>query len=41
MTLTALFNRIQARDPTAFPAWKVLRMATIEGAQAMGRAARF
>jgi 5-methylthioadenosine/S-adenosylhomocysteine deaminase len=32
--LTALFNKIQARDPTVFSAWEVLRMATIEGAQA-------
>ena len=31
MTLTALFNKIQARDPRVFPAWEVLRMATIEG----------
>ena len=36
MTLTALFNKIQARDPTVFPAWEVLRMATIEGARAVG-----
>jgi 5-methylthioadenosine/S-adenosylhomocysteine deaminase len=36
MKLTALFNKIQARDPTVFPAWEVLRMATIEGAQAIG-----
>ena len=36
MVLTALFNKIQARDPTVFPAWEVLRMATIEGAQAIG-----
>ena len=36
MVLTALFNKIQARDPTVFPAWEVLRMATIEGAQAVG-----
>jgi cytosine/adenosine deaminase-related metal-dependent hydrolase len=34
MKLTALFNKIQARDPTVFPAWEVLRMVTIEGAQA-------
>ena len=36
MKLTALFNKIQARDPTVFPAWEVLRMATVEGAQAVG-----
>ena len=36
MKLTALFNKIKARDPTVFPAWEVLRMATIEGAQAVG-----
>jgi 5-methylthioadenosine/S-adenosylhomocysteine deaminase len=36
MKLTALFAKIKARDPTVFPAWEVLRMATIEGAQAIG-----
>ena len=35
MVLTALFNKIRARDPTVFPVWEVLRMATIEGAQAI------
>jgi len=34
--LTALFNKIKFRDPTVMPAWEVLRMATIEGAQAVG-----
>jgi 5-methylthioadenosine/S-adenosylhomocysteine deaminase len=34
--LTALFNKIAARDPTVMPAWEVLRMATAEGAQAIG-----
>lgn len=36
MKLTALFNKINARDPEVMPAWEVLRMATIEGAQAIG-----
>jgi 5-methylthioadenosine/S-adenosylhomocysteine deaminase len=36
MKLTALFNKIKYRDPTVLPAWEVLRMATIEGAQALG-----
>ncbi len=36
MKLTALFNKIKFRDPTIMPAWEVLRMATIEGAQAIG-----
>ena len=36
MKLTALFNKIKYRDPTVMPAWDVLRMATIEGAQAVG-----
>jgi 5-methylthioadenosine/S-adenosylhomocysteine deaminase len=36
MKLTALFNKIKYRDPTVMPAWQVLRMATIEGAQAIG-----
>jgi len=34
--LTALFNKIKYRDPTVMPAWDALRMATIEGAQAIG-----
>jgi 5-methylthioadenosine/S-adenosylhomocysteine deaminase len=34
--LTALFNKIATRDPTVMPALEVLRMATIEGAQAIG-----
>ncbi len=36
MKLTALFNKIKYRDPTLMPAWEVLRMATVEGAQAIG-----
>ena len=36
MKLTALFNKIKYQDPTVMPAWQVLRMATIEGAQAIG-----
>jgi 5-methylthioadenosine/S-adenosylhomocysteine deaminase len=36
MKLTALFNKIKSRDPEVMPAWEVLRMATIEGAQAIG-----
>jgi 5-methylthioadenosine/S-adenosylhomocysteine deaminase len=36
MKLTALFNKIVARNPTVMPAWRVLRMATVEGAQAIG-----
>lgn len=36
MKLTALFNKIKARDPEVFPAWEVLRMATVESAQAIG-----
>ena len=35
MKLTALFNKIKYRAPTAMPAWEVLRMATIEGARAI------
>jgi 5-methylthioadenosine/S-adenosylhomocysteine deaminase len=34
--LTALFNKIKFRDPTVMPAWQVLRMATVEGARAIG-----
>jgi 5-methylthioadenosine/S-adenosylhomocysteine deaminase len=36
MKLTALFNKIRYRDPEVMPAWRVLRMATIEGARALG-----
>jgi len=36
MKLTALFNKIRYADPEAMPAWRVLRMATIEGARAVG-----
>jgi 5-methylthioadenosine/S-adenosylhomocysteine deaminase len=36
MVLTALFAKVAARDPTVFSAWEVLRMATIEGARAIG-----
>jgi 5-methylthioadenosine/S-adenosylhomocysteine deaminase len=36
MKLTALFNKVLARDPEVMPAWRVLRMATVEGAQAIG-----
>ncbi|MEM7031145.1 MAG: amidohydrolase family protein [Chloroflexota bacterium] len=36
MKLTALFNKIKYRDPTAMPAWEVLRMATIDGAKTLG-----
>ena len=36
MKLTALFNKIKYADPTVMPAWEVLRMATIEGARAIG-----
>ena len=36
MVLTALLNKCPYRDPTVFPAWEVLRMATIEGARAIG-----
>ncbi|MCJ7624221.1 MAG: amidohydrolase family protein, partial [Anaerolineaceae bacterium] len=36
MKLTALFNKIKYADPRVMPAWEVLRMATIEGARAIG-----
>jgi 5-methylthioadenosine/S-adenosylhomocysteine deaminase len=36
MKLTALFNKIKYQDPRILPAWEVLRMATIEGARAIG-----
>lgn len=36
MKLNSLFNKIKYEDPEAMPAWKSLRMATIEGAEAIG-----
>ncbi|MFA0889890.1 MAG: amidohydrolase family protein [Synergistales bacterium] len=36
MHATALFNKIRFSDPEAMPAWQVLRMATVEGARAIG-----
>jgi 5-methylthioadenosine/S-adenosylhomocysteine deaminase len=38
MKLTALLNKVRAQDPEVMPAWRVLRMATIEGARALGLA---
>ena len=31
-----LFNKIKYQNPEVMPAWKALRMATIEGAKAIG-----
>jgi len=36
MKLAALFNKIKFEDPEVMPCWKALRMATIEGAKAVG-----
>ncbi|ONI79958.1 amidohydrolase [Actinosynnema sp. ALI-1.44] len=36
MRLTAYFNKILKADPTVMPAWEVMRMATIDGARAIG-----
>lgn len=36
MKLVALFNKIKFQDPEKVPAWRALRMATIEGARAVG-----
>ena len=36
MKVTSLLHKYKNRNATAFPAWKVLRMATIEAAQALG-----
>ncbi len=38
MKLTALFNKIRHVDPRSMPAWEVFRMATAEGASAIGLA---
>lgn len=36
MKFTALLNKLHAKSGTVFPAWQVLRMATIDGANAIG-----
>jgi 5-methylthioadenosine/S-adenosylhomocysteine deaminase len=36
MKVAALLNKIRQRDPTMLPAWKMLRIATIEGAETIG-----
>ena len=36
MKMTAILNKCKFHDPAIMPAWKVLRMATIEGAMALG-----
>jgi 5-methylthioadenosine/S-adenosylhomocysteine deaminase len=36
MKVAALLNKTRHRDPTVLPAWKTLRLATIEGANAIG-----
>lgn len=36
MHATALFNKIKFIDPEVMPAWQVLRMATVDGAKAIG-----
>lgn len=36
MRLAALLNKVKYHDPEVMPAWKALRMATIEGARALG-----
>jgi 5-methylthioadenosine/S-adenosylhomocysteine deaminase len=36
MKLVTLFNKIKYGNPEVMPAWKALRMATVEGAKAIG-----
>ncbi len=36
MKLVTLFNKIKYNNPESMPAWRALRMATIEGAKALG-----
>jgi 5-methylthioadenosine/S-adenosylhomocysteine deaminase len=36
MKVAALLNKTRQRDPTMLPAWKMLRIATIEGAETIG-----
>lgn len=36
MKMAAILNKVRHRDPTVLPAWKILRIATIEGAKCLG-----
>lgn len=36
MKVAALLNKTRHRDPTVLPSWKMMRLATIEGANAIG-----
>ena len=36
MKVAALLNKTRHRDPTVLPSWKMLRIATVEGATAIG-----
>lgn len=36
MKIAALLNKVREGDPTVLPAWKVLRIATVEGAGTLG-----
>jgi len=36
MKMAAILNKVKHRDPTVLPAWKILRLATIEGARCLG-----
>jgi 5-methylthioadenosine/S-adenosylhomocysteine deaminase len=36
MKVAALLNKCRHRDPTVLPAWKMLRIATVEGAETIG-----
>ena len=36
MKVAALLNKCRHRDPTLLPAWKMMRIATLEGAQTLG-----
>jgi 5-methylthioadenosine/S-adenosylhomocysteine deaminase len=36
MKVAALLNKTRQKDPTVLPSWKMLRLATVEGATALG-----
>jgi len=40
MKIAALLNKVRQGDPTVLPAWKMLRLATVEGARTLGLGAR-
>jgi len=36
MKIAALLNKVRENDPTVLPSWRILRLATVEGAETLG-----